>query len=185
MESGNRRSNARLFWPVLLSIVAIDVLTKRAAVEALEQQRVPHEVLSHWLRMTLVYNPGAAFGLHVGEWSRPVFMTATIFALLILGRLYVSTRPGDLSRVAALSLVCGGALGNLIDRIASSNGVIDFIDVGVREARWPTFNVADIAVSVGAFLLAIVLWSEDRAAESSVSGALVPADLPRESSETT
>jgi signal peptidase II len=180
------RSNARLFWPVLLSIVAIDVLTKRAAVQAFsDQMRVPHEVVSHWLRLTLVYNPGAAFGLHVGEYSRRVFTTLTIGALLILGRLYISTRPGDSTRVTALSLVCGGALGNLLDRIASSSGVIDFIDVGVRDARWPTFNVADMAVSVGAFLLAIVLWSEDRAGESVVSGPLVPVEVPRESSEVT
>jgi signal peptidase II len=186
MESGNRTSNARLFWPVLLVIVAIDVLTKRAAVEALaDQQRVPHEVISHWLRMTLVYNPGAAFGLHVGEYSRWVFMTLTIGALLILGRLYLTTKAGDTSRVAALSLVCGGAMGNLIDRIASANGVIDFIDIGVRDSRWPTFNVADMAVSTGAFLLAIVLWSEDRAAEAGVTGALVPAEIPRESGEAT
>ncbi|MEK7402030.1 MAG: signal peptidase II [Gemmatimonadota bacterium] len=186
MESGNRPSNARLFWPVLLVIVAIDVLTKRAAVEALaDQQRVPHEVLSHWLRMTLVYNPGAAFGLHVGEYSRWVFTALTVGALVILGRLYLSTKHGDSSRVAALSLVCGGAMGNLLDRIASKEGVIDFIDIGVREARWPTFNVADMAVSVGAFLLAVVLWSEDRAAESEVgvAGTLVPAELPRQSGE--
>jgi signal peptidase II len=186
MESGSRPSNARLFWPVLVSIVAIDVLTKRMAVGALgDQQRMPHEVISRWLRMTLVYNPGAAFGLHVGEYSRPVFTALTIGALLILGRLYMSTKAGDSSRVAALSLVCGGAMGNLLDRIASSSGVVDFIDIGVGDARWPTFNVADMAVSVGAFLLAVVLWSEDRPAESGVSGALVPADLPRESGEVT
>ena len=187
MERSSPRSNAQLFWPVLLSILAIDVLTKRAAVEALaDQPRMPREVFSHWLRMTLVYNPGAAFGLNVGEHSRWVFMALTVGALVILGRLYVSTRAGDSSRVAALSLVCGGAMGNLLDRVTSANGVIDFIDIGVRDARWPTFNVADMAVSIGAFLLAIVLWSEDRAAESGVAGvrgALVPADLPREPGE--
>jgi len=180
------RSNARLFWPVLAAIVAVDVATKRLAVGALgDQQRVPHEVISQWLRMTLVYNPGAAFGLHVGEYSRFVFMSLTIGALLILGRLYISTRRGDGSRVMALSLVCGGALGNLLDRIASKEGVVDFIDVGVRDARWPTFNVADVAVSIGAFLLAVVLWSEDRAAEAAATMPLVAPELQRESSEAT
>ncbi len=184
MESGNR-SNARLFWPIVLSIFAVDIATKRAAVEALaDQQRVPVEVISHWLRMTLVYNPGAAFGLGGGvEYARWLFMALTIGALVILGRLYLSTRTGDSQRVAALSLVCGGAMGNLLDRVTSKHGVIDFIDVGVRDARWPTFNVADMAVSVGAFLLAVVLWSEDRAAETGASGGLVPAEVPRESGE--
>ena len=50
---------------------------------------------------------------------------------------------------------------HLIDRIISPNGVVDFIDVGVGDMRWPTFNVADMAVSVGAILLATVLWRED------------------------
>jgi signal peptidase II len=173
------RSNARIFWPVLAAIVAVDVITKRIAVAELSPlERVPHEVLGQWLRMTLVYNPGAAFGLHVGEYSRIVFMVLTVGALLILGRLYISTSAGDTSRVTALSLVCGGALGNLIDRIASARGVIDFIDVGVRDARWPTFNVADMAVSIGAFLLAIVLWSEDRAAEAAAPAPAVPLATP-------
>ena len=56
----------------------------------------------------------------------------------------------------------GGALGNLINRIWSTAGVVDFLDVGVGASRWPTFNVADVGVCVGAFLLALVFWGEDR-----------------------
>jgi signal peptidase II len=92
-------------------------------------------------------------------------MALTIGALFILGRLYRATRDGDLVRTLAISLVCAGAVGNLIDRIRSSQGVVDFIDVGIGDARWPTFNVADMAVSIGAFLLAWVLWGEDNASE--------------------
>ena len=154
--------NSRIFWPVLIAIVAIDIATKAIAVRALSPARVPHDFIGDWLRFTLVYNPGAAFGLHVGEYSRWVFMALTVGALLILGRLYVAAAPGDRARVTALSMVCGGAIGNLIDRIRSPLGVVDFLDVGVGDTRWPTFNVADIAVSLGAFVLAIVLWAEDR-----------------------
>ena len=154
--------NAGLFWPVLLIVTAIDVVSKRFAVHWLPPQRVPHELVGDWLRFTLVYNPGAAFGLHVGQYSRWIFMVLTLVALIILARLYRGTRSGDLTRTVALALVCGGAVGNLIDRIRSVNGVIDFIDVGLGDSRWPTFNVADVAVSAGAFLLAWVLWEEDR-----------------------
>jgi lipoprotein signal peptidase len=64
---------------------------------------------------------------------------------------------------AALALVCAGAIGNLADRVfRGSTGVVDFIDVGIGVARWPTFNIADMAVSTGAVLLAWVLWQEDR-----------------------
>ena len=157
------RANTTLFWSVLGTVVAADVITKAIAVYSLVPQRIPHELFGDTVRFTLVYNPGAAFGLHLGSYSRWIFMVLTIGALFILGRLYRATRDGDLLRTLAISLVCAGAVGNLIDRIRSSQGVVDFIDVGVGDARWPTFNVADMAVSVGAFLLAWVLWGEDNA----------------------
>jgi signal peptidase II len=124
---------------------------------------VPHEVFGDVVRLTLVYNPGAAFGLNLGPQSRWIFTVLTVVALVILWRLYRATPRGDMVRVLALSLVCAGAVGNLLDRLRSDLGVVDFLDVGVGATRWPTFNVADMAVSVGAVLLAWVLWQEDRA----------------------
>ena len=183
MESA--KPNPPLFWGTLVTVVLLDLATKLIAAATLSPQHIPHEILGNHLRLTLVYNPGAAFGLHVGDHSRWVFMALTIGALLILGRLYISAPEGDRTRVMSLALVCGGALGNLIDRVRSGLGVVDFLDVGVGDARWPTFNVADMAVSVGAFLLAIVLWVEDRTNEEGERAAIVPADLRRESGEAT
>jgi 23S rRNA pseudouridine1911/1915/1917 synthase len=100
-------------------------------------------------------------------------MALTAGALVILGRLYHATRQGDFLRTIALGLVCGGAVGNLIDRVRSATGVVDFIDVGVGDLRWPTFNVADMAVSIGAFLLAWVLWGEERSPTTVVAAAPV------------
>jgi signal peptidase II len=156
-----QRSNSGLFWPVLVFVAAVDYCTKALAVSRLVPRLMPHEVYGDWLRFTLVYNPGAAFGLQVGQYSRQVFTILTIIALFILGGLYASTRAGDVIRTLSLALVCGGAVGNLIDRIWGVHGVVDFIDIGFGDARWPTFNLADMAVSVGAFLLAWVLWGED------------------------
>jgi signal peptidase II len=148
---------------------------------------VPHPVVGEWIRLTLVYNPGAAFGINVGEHSRWVFIALTVAALVILGRLYHATRRGDTLRVSSLALVCGGALGNLIDRVKpNSRGVVDFLDLGIGDSRWPTFNVADIAVSMGAVLLAIVLWQEDRPSRDAAGSAigLVPGgELRHESGE--
>jgi signal peptidase II len=180
-----RRSNAALFWPVMLAVTAIDFVTKQIAVTRLRVHAMPQSIIPDWdwIRLTLVHNPGAAFGLHVGTHSRWIFMGLTIVALVILGRLYRSTRPGDETRVIALALVCGGAVCNLIDRVRSPAGVIDFIDVGISEmTRWPTFNVADMAVSFGAFLLAWVLWEEDREAAAEV-GAVATPTVARESGE--
>jgi signal peptidase II len=172
------RGNAALFWPVIAFVAALDVVTKAIAEHALLLPRVPREVWGNAVRFTLVYNPGAAFGLHLGEQSRWIFTGLTVIALFILGRLYRATVRGDVPRVLALGLVCAGALGNLLDRLRSSMGVVDFIDVGFGNARWPTFNVADMAVSCGAVLLAYVLWQEDRqlmSASVAAPSASVPA----------
>ena len=154
--------NAAVFWPVALIVVAIDFVTKALAVTTLAPQHVPHPVLGEAVRLTLVYNPGAAFGLYLGQHSRIIFTVLTLAALTILWRLYRATAPGDARRALALALVCAGAVGNLIDRLRSSRGVVDFIDIGATTWRWPTFNVADMAVTTGAVLLAFVLWREDR-----------------------
>jgi len=157
-------SSARrgLFWGVSALIVALDYVTKRWAEASLT--RFPREVLGDGVRFSLVYNPGAAFGVHFGPYSRIIFGVLTIAALVVLYRLYQATRNGDWPRLLALGMVCGGAVGNLIDRVRSATGVVDFIDVGVADHRWPTFNVADMGVSVGAMLLAWVLWGEDQQA---------------------
>lgn len=170
-----QRSNSGLFWPVLVLVATIDFCTKALAVSRLLPQHLPHDVFGAAVRFTLVYNPGAAFGLHVGQYSRWIFMVLTIVALVILGRLYVATKNGDAIRTLSLALVCGGAVGNLIDRIKSPEGVVDFIDIGLRDSRWPTFNIADMAVSLGAFLLAWVLWGEDADTQTVPEAVGVPA----------
>ena len=169
-----QRSNGRLFWPIFIIVAVLDFSTK--AMAARLDPLVPRELYGEWVRLTLVYNKGAAFGLYVGNYSRWIFMVLTIIALVILARLYAATRNGDLIRSVSLALVCGGAVGNLIDRISSGMGVVDFIDVGVGDSRWPTFNVADMAVSIGAFLLAWVLWGED--SENEVVTVPTPATMP-------
>jgi signal peptidase II len=159
-----RRSKAAIFWPILSVVTIVDVITKAIAERTLLPRGIPHEVIGNTVRLTLVYNPGAAFGLNLGPQSRWIFAVLTVIALVILTRLYRSTERGDSTRAVALALVCAGAVGNLIDRIRSRFGVVDFIDIGIGDTRWPTFNVADMAVSVGAALLAWVLWQEDRTA---------------------
>src|SRR5207253_3133919 len=109
-------------------------------------------------------------------YSRWIFMALTMGALIILWRLYRQTPNDDLRRAAAIALVSAGAIGNLVDRIRSERGVVDFIDVGFGLHRWPTFNVADMAVSSGAFLLAFVLWGDEHRQES-LAPSLAPQSL--------
>jgi len=158
MESAAER---RLFWGTAVAIVVSDVITKLLA-ESFLARRLPLSVIGDWVQLRLVYNQGAAFGLDVGENSRWVFFGLAVIALFVLGSMVRSTRPGDRFRLLALALVCGGAAGNLIDRIRSAQGVVDFVDIGVGGWRWPTFNVADSAITVGAIALALSLWQEGR-----------------------
>jgi signal peptidase II len=156
--------NGRAFWTTAAAIVLLDFITKALAVRYLQPMHVPHEIIGNVVRFTLAYNPGAAFSMSLGEHSRYIFGAFAIVALVILWRLYRSTLPGDTPRVLALGLAWGGAAGNLVDRFRSAQGVVDFIDIGVGNVRFWTFNVADSAVTVGALLLAWVLWREDRRA---------------------
>ena len=165
-------------FPVFLLVVVLDQISKLVAEATLAA--TPQPVFGEWLRFALVYNPGAAFGLHLGPYSRWLFMGLTAGALVILSRLYRQTEDGDYRRVLAIALVAAGAVGNVIDRIRSEYGVVDFIDIGFGIHRWPTFNVADIAVSGGAMLLALVLWNEERRegelAEAARAQAAAPSD---------
>jgi signal peptidase II len=160
-RSDGWRMPPRRFAAIAAAVMLLDGLTKVMAVDRLTPAYVPHPVLGEWFRLTLVYNPGAAFGLHLGPYSRWIFMALTVVATVLMWRLY-RTGPADAKwRSWALALVTGGALGNLVDRVRSPRGVVDFLDVGVGAWRWPTFNVADIAVSSGAIILAVVLWHEE------------------------
>ena len=142
-------------------VVVGDVITKRQAVSRLDFA-VPYQVIGDWVQFTLVYNSGAAFGTTVGDRSRWIFTLLAVAILFVLVRMAYHSRPDERWKLAALGLVCGGAIGNLIDRLRWTHGVVDFIDVGVRTHRFWVFNVADSAVSVGAAMLVVILWLEDR-----------------------
>ena len=148
---------ARAFWPLFGGIVATDFISKRV-VEGRLTLHVPHTVLGDFLRLTLTYNPGAAMNMSLGDASRVVFTTLAAAMLVVIFRMYRRTPDHDVWQAGALALIAAGALGNLLDRLRSSRGVVDFIDVGIGEARFWTFNVADMGVTVGAVLLALLLW---------------------------
>jgi len=149
-----------LYLGVVGGVVLLDIVTK-AVVQRTLRLYDPVPVLGDFFRLTYIFNRGAAFGLHLGENSRWIFTGLTVLAIIGLFLWYRSTPRTDRSRLLALASVTAGAIGNLIDRVRSHQGVVDFLDVGFGDVRWPVFNVADIAVTCGAILLAISLWRED------------------------
>ncbi len=164
----------RLYWGTALAVLIGDFATKLRA-EATLPRSMGRPVFGDWFQLRLVYNPGAAFGLDVGPYSRWIFFAVALLAIAVLYRMSRATASGEYFRQLALGLVSGGAAGNLVDRIRSSQGVVDFLDLGVGALRWPTFNVADIAVSCGAIALAISLWREDaRAAQPEADSQSAP-----------
>lgn len=148
---------ARHFWPVAVVILLTDCATKRVAEETLAPAHVPHAVVGDLVRFTLTYNPGGAMSLSLGSYSRTGLSLLAGVALLVLALLYRRLPSGLGWPASALALVAGGAIGNALDRLRSARGVVDFIDVGLGDTRFWTFNVADVAITVGAVLLAAAL----------------------------
>ena len=152
-----RTARARRFWFTFVAVLAADLITKYLAVTRLAPEHVPHRVLGDFLQFTLAYNTGAAMGMSLGSYSRWGFTILAIGILFVLRRLYLDTPPEARWQTIALGLVTAGAVGNLIDRIRSERGVVDFIDVGIGDNRFWTFNVADMGVTCGAIFLAVSL----------------------------
>lgn len=170
--------SSRIFWGAAVSVVILDQVTKLLA-EANLMRHIPHRVIGDYVRFTLAYNPGAAFSMSLGPYSRYIFGAFAIVALVILWRIQRTTGAGERMKPLALGLAWGGAAGNLIDRFRSPMGVVDFLDIGVGSVRFWTFNVADSAVTVGAVVLGWMLLQEEREEKRrAASGMNAPSPAP-------
>jgi len=140
---------------IAAAVIILDHLTK-AIISHYLYLHQSIEVIGGFFNITYIRNPGAAFGLFrdSGEIFRIVFLTGTsIVALIVIFFFYTQAKDGLISKIA-LSLIAGGAVGNLIDRIRFGE-VIDFLDFYIGQYHWPAFNIADSAITVGVFLLLI------------------------------
>ncbi len=150
---------------VLLPFILIaDIVTKRWALATLELGVVnTGYFMGDYVPLTLAYNTGAAFGISIGNNPAWFFIPVALLALGLMVVLLIRALDNDNTRIVSLALVISGALGNLYDRIRWDRGVVDFlgpIDLGFY--HWPIFNIADMAISCGAVLLAISFWQEER-----------------------
>lgn len=156
-----KRKMTGLKWLWLSGLVVfLDLWTKGLASQHL-QMYIPVNVFPGF-NLTLVHNPGAAFSFlsEAGGWQRWFFIVLTVaVSAFILASLY-QVRSGRSLFAIALAMILGGALGNLWDR-ATLGYVIDFIDISISFLPWkifnpwPTFNLADSAISIGMMLLII------------------------------
>lgn len=158
-------ARARVILAPAGAALVADVLTKQWAEEALVPLR-PVQVLGDLLQLTLSYNTGVAFGLFAYGGEGLLLVTGAIIAGL-LAWLLASLRPGSARSAPPwpTGLVLGGALANFLDRLPDGR-VTDFLDAGVGALRWPAFNLADSAIVVGVFLLALLARSESQTARA-------------------
>ena len=108
--------------------------------------------MGDFFRFTFVENPGIAFGISIGDFSKLVLILSIIVIIFVIKEI-INNR--ELHSSIGLAMIVGGAIGNLIDRvlvqipIANYGGVVDFIDIGTSTFRWYTFNIADSFVCIG------------------------------------
>jgi signal peptidase II len=143
-------SRVGTFLACAAAVLTIDQATKGAASSHLIPGE-PVPILGQFLRLTLVHNTGAAFGLFPG--SRLPFILISVLAIVVVLFLFARDAYRSFMNRVLLGCILGGALGNLVDRVRWGR-VVDFIDVGLGALRWPVFNVADSAVTLGVILLA-------------------------------
>jgi signal peptidase II len=140
----------KLIW-IALVVFVLDQASKLAAVHYLMRESV--EVMPS-LNLALAYNSGAAFGfLHdASGWQNMFFVgVAVVVSFVIIGMIR-RLGANDVQVAVALMLILGGAAGNVLDRLRHGY-VIDFIDVYYGSWHWPTFNIADSGITIGAILL--------------------------------
>lgn len=138
-----------LYFLVAALVIILDQASKRLVWEMLKY-RGSVDVIDGFLRITLSKNQGAIFGIFFG-WKR-FLAVITLVSIAILVFFAYRMRFAPANKRVYLGLILGGAFGNLIDRLASGE-VLDFLDMGIGVHRWPTYNIADIAVTIGALML--------------------------------
>ena len=138
-----------LYFAVAAIVVILDQASKRIIWEVYKQTGGT-DLIDGVLRISLSKNSGAVLGILAG--SRALLISITILSVIVLILFAHRMRFAPVSKRLCIGHIFGGAFGNLIDRIATGE-VLDFIDMGIGTYRWPTYNVADIAVTVGAVLL--------------------------------
>lgn len=151
------RTERPALWPWLALSVAVcvlDQLTKLAASARLEYG-IPHAVLPSF-NLTLLHNTGAAFSMlnQADGWQRWLFSGIAVVVASGLTWWLARMDRSDRFEVCALVFILGGAVGNLIDRLRLGY-VVDFIQVYYQQYSFPAFNIADSAISVGAFVLVL------------------------------
>lgn len=164
MKSGKKYALLAVITPL---VIVLDQLTKYLIVQKFRLgETIP--IISGFFNFTYIRNTGAAFGILAmapQSFRVPFFVTVPLVALVAIGFIFRKIREDDLKLSAALSLVIGGAIGNLIDRVRLEY-VVDFLDFHWSyQYHFPAFNIADSAICVGVGFLMLDLLTQKNGGE--------------------
>lgn len=155
-----KAADSGLWWLWLaVLVVVLDQLTKAVALANLElHQPVP---VAPFFNLMLTFNTGAAFSLlsEASGWQRWFFAIIAVAVSVMLLVWLRNTQKQAIWTCAALTLILGGALGNLWDRLARDGAVVDFVSLYYQQWHWPAFNVADTAICIGAAILLVTSFA--------------------------
>lgn len=150
------KKNALIFSVTVGLVILLDQITKFYVVSHFQlHESLP--VIAGFFNLTYIRNPGAAFGFLSSappEFRGVFFSLVTLIAVGLILYYLIQNKVGDLWLLLPLALILAGALGNLVDRFRFGE-VIDFLDIFIGKYHWPAFNIADSAISIGAFLLIV------------------------------
>ena len=148
---------------IIFLALLIDQLSKFIITSYNNANFFPREIISDFLKFTYVTNDGIAFGLNPFGGYNFILLVVSVFAILFVIKILIDSKNQSQLTQFSLSLILGGALGNLVDRffttfnIMGYRGVIDFIDIGIKNYRFYIFNFADFFISLGIILYLISL----------------------------
>jgi signal peptidase II len=151
------RAGARWLW-LSFGVLAADRATK-FAIEHYTSEFFRFPIFSDIVILVHNQNPGIAFGVFSNSsspWLAPLLLVSSALVMALLVWLLATGRAGGSLAHAGLALILGGAAGNALDRLIHG-GVTDFLEVRLGTYRWPAFNVADSAISIGAVLVLVEL----------------------------
>ncbi len=147
-----------LFFLIATVVLIIDQITKYFAVKHLVFN-TPVHIIDGFFDFSLVYNPGAAFGIFANQ--RLLFFVFTAISIAVILYITVKHTRGKTSLNLLIGAILGGILGNFIDRIRLGY-VVDFIDFYIKDYHWPAFNIADSAICIGIGILAIFILKDKK-----------------------
>ncbi|HEC79001.1 MAG TPA: signal peptidase II [candidate division WOR-3 bacterium] len=161
------KKNIRLFLLFLIGALFLDQISKLLIVNFMTPFDPPVNIIGSYLRFKLTYNPYGVFSISFGP--NVLYYIFSIIGALILTYIALSTR--NKISLIVFSIIIGGAIGNIADRVRMDY-VIDFIDMGIGNLRWFTYNLADAFITVGAvFLLVRELFTKKESSLVEASGS--------------